>query len=410
MIQNEEIINKSEEFKIHTSNVQRDYIFGWLLNGIYSQSALNSRLILKGGNALRKVYLKNTRFSKDLDFSVLEEIDPNLVKNELNQICRFVQSNTGVEFETDRTRIEEKSGLDKDQKQIYEARVYFNSFYGEEEFVLKIQLDITAFDKIYLPIQSRKLIHPYSDAEFCKVDLKCQKMEEILASKLNTLLQRRKVTDFFDLMYSSLINNDYPINKSELITTFLKKTIYETDPMVAKQLLIKVPLEEYRPFWKNIIAPIFSLFDFDKAVIGFQSLVSELFNFINIPLSTSQTASIPSLRLPGGFAGTPKRYSPFTVTPIVSYFPTGERDTIISSGLANRMISFIYKGFERLVEPYSLKYKVRKKDGAMIEYFYGWDTSGGESGHIGIKSFFYGEMQDIRETNHSFIPRFAVEF
>jgi predicted nucleotidyltransferase component of viral defense system len=56
---------------VNSSNVQRDYVFGWLLSGIYAQSGLGQQLVLKGGNCLRKAYFPFGRFSTDLDFSVV---------------------------------------------------------------------------------------------------------------------------------------------------------------------------------------------------------------------------------------------------------------------------------------------------------------------------------------------------
>jgi predicted nucleotidyltransferase component of viral defense system len=143
MINDVEIVEKAEEFQINTADLQRDYIFGWLLNGIYTQSQLSNSLILKGGNALRKGYLRNTRFSKDLDFSVVDTISPYILKQELDDICAYTQDKTGVDFEVDKTRVLEKIVFDRQQKQVFEARLYFNSFYGEEEVILKVQLDIS---------------------------------------------------------------------------------------------------------------------------------------------------------------------------------------------------------------------------------------------------------------------------
>jgi predicted nucleotidyltransferase component of viral defense system len=74
VISKDEIEAKSEEFGIHVSNVERDYVFGWLLVGIYS-GPLGERLVLKGGNCFRKAYFPHTRFSNDLDFSVSTAID-----------------------------------------------------------------------------------------------------------------------------------------------------------------------------------------------------------------------------------------------------------------------------------------------------------------------------------------------
>lgn len=62
MIDREEIQDKAREFGIHVANVQRDYVFGWLLAALYSVTALKDILILKGGNCFRKAYFPNTRF------------------------------------------------------------------------------------------------------------------------------------------------------------------------------------------------------------------------------------------------------------------------------------------------------------------------------------------------------------
>ena len=53
------------------------------------------------------------------------------------------------------------------------------------------------------------------------------------------------------------------------------------------------------------------------------------------------------------------------------------------------MVELTYDGIRRLVEPYKLEYYVRKKDGRGFEYFWGWDTTGGRSGKIGIKQSRY---------------------
>lgn len=49
MISREEIEQKGLEFGIHVANVQRDYVFGWLLVALYSATSLKDSLILKGG-------------------------------------------------------------------------------------------------------------------------------------------------------------------------------------------------------------------------------------------------------------------------------------------------------------------------------------------------------------------------
>ena len=61
MIEKSEILSKANEFEIHEANVKRDYVFGWLLFGIFTTSNLKDIIFLKVGNALRKVYFKMYR-------------------------------------------------------------------------------------------------------------------------------------------------------------------------------------------------------------------------------------------------------------------------------------------------------------------------------------------------------------
>ena len=49
MIDHGEIEHKAHEFEINTSDVQRDSVLGWILNGIYAVSDLKRILVLKGG-------------------------------------------------------------------------------------------------------------------------------------------------------------------------------------------------------------------------------------------------------------------------------------------------------------------------------------------------------------------------
>jgi predicted nucleotidyltransferase component of viral defense system len=70
MIVKEEIDTKAGELGVHVANVQRDYVFGWLLAGIsQAENHLRSSLILKGGNCFRKAYFEHARFSNDLKSS-----------------------------------------------------------------------------------------------------------------------------------------------------------------------------------------------------------------------------------------------------------------------------------------------------------------------------------------------------
>lgn len=378
MIEKEEIEEKSQEFEIHTANVERDYVFGWLLAGIYTVSPLKGLLILKGGNCFRKAYFAHTRFSNDLDFSTQSALDESFLSQELNKVCDFAHNATGIIFEKDRNYVEEKLSIDK-QRKVYEAKLYFKDFYGNpDHIVISVRLDVTQLDKIHLPIQSRFLIHPYSDERECKTEIKCVKLEELLATKLKCLLQRRHCYDLYDYIYSIFINRDIDVKRSEIVTTFLKKTIFERSPGVVKDLLLRLPFEVFRGIWhRYIICPRQSIMEFDFALRNFQQNIEELF---------------------GGFGIGYGR---------LAYFPAELRNPIIDAGSNMTLLEVVYDGIKRIVEPYSLVYKI-PKGGYGQEYFYVYDRTGGRSGP-GIKCFVNSKVESIELTTEKFTPRFPVE-
>jgi predicted nucleotidyltransferase component of viral defense system len=365
VITDREIEEKAREFSINPADVEKDYVYGWVLYALYTQSVLAQQLILKGGNGLRKAYLPNTRMSKDLDFSSEQSIDQTFLERELKQICEFVEHQTEVRFSMDRTVVKNKNlpiGIDA-----LEARLYFKGFYGEENITLKAQLDITQFDKIYLPVQTRPLLHPYSDSASCTVMIRCQKIEEILASKLTTLLHRRKAIDLFDLLYSIIFAADFPVERLQVINTFLKKSIFEPRPTVAKDQLLAVPLDDFRPLWSTVVAPVRSLFNFDYVVSNFRSLIEMLFGMVIRPAAVPAAAAFG-----GGTRRITSRAALAYQSP--SYFPWGVRNAIVAAGRSQTLVELVYDdGIRRLVEPYKIEYYVRKSDGVGLEYFWGYD-------------------------------------
>jgi predicted nucleotidyltransferase component of viral defense system len=378
VIDRPEIEAKAAEFGIHTSNVQRDYVFGWLLFGIYSGSPLGNVLVLKGGNCFRKGYFPNTRFSRDLDFATQSAVDKNLLQEQFNSVCAVAQAQSGVQFDVERNKVELQE-IDSSRR-VYEVKLYFKDFYGNpEKFTISVTLDVTEFDRIYLPTQQRFLIHPYSDSLACTCEMRCLKLEEMLAAKLKCLLQRREVSDLYDLVYSIFLNRELEVNRSEVVSTFFRKTIFEPSPGVARQLLLELPLDLLKHAWsKYIICPMESVLDFDWSVKQFQSFVADLF-------------------APYG----PPTYGQF------AYFPSRLRNPIMQAGEALKLLQLNYDGISRVVEPYSLVFK-RRKDGYGQEYFYVYDRTGGHSGP-GIKAFLNTKIQAIEVLDETFTPRYAVE-
>lgn len=289
--------------------------------------------------------------------------------------------------------------------QALEARLYFKGFYGEDNITLKAQLDITQFDKIYLPVQNRPLLHPYSDRSLCTGTVRCQKIEEILASKLTTLLHRRKAIDLFDLLYSIIFSREFPVDRLQVISTFLKKSIFDPQPTIAKDQLLAVPLEDFRPLWSSVVAPLRSLFDFDYVATNFRSLIEALFEMVIRPAVAPAPAAFGGV---GGLSRITSGQAFGYQSP--SYFSWGVRNALVQAGRSQTLVELIYDdGVRRLVEPYKIEYYGRKKDGRGLEYFWGYDRTGGKSGP-GIKRFICDKIFSVRPTDLGFVSQFQAEF
>ncbi len=382
MIDATEIEAKAKEFEILPSNVQRDYVFGWLLFGIFTMSGLKDKIFLKGGNALRKGYFENTRFSSDLDFGIPDDISQDNLLSEINKVCQFAQEKSGVVFINDDNKVEEKftaSEAPLPDLKVYEVRVYFRGFNGEAESMrLRVSMDVTRFDRVLLPLQSVKLIHPYSDAVEVACDIRCMKLEEIIATKLKCLLQRQHAPDLYDYVYSiRLLGGN--LNKEEVVQTFVRKTIFHRNPYVLKGILNKTAFDYFREYWsKTLVCAKQVVIEVEDAISAFVADLDSLFSIY------SDT----------GFAQ-------FT------YFGADLRSPIMQAGRNQTLLKIRYKGADRIVEPYALKY-MQRKDGQEREYFYVYNRSGGAN-EPGIRCFVPENIQSIENTEEKFEPRALIE-
>jgi predicted nucleotidyltransferase component of viral defense system len=380
MILKEEIEEQSKIQEILTADIQRDYLFSWVLNYFFTQSELKESLFLKGGNALRKAYFIKTRFSSDLDFGTPNDIDQDFLKQEIEKACQFIAQKSGISFVFERNDIKEKFNWNEPRWKVFEVKIYFNDFYGNSDHItLKISLDITRFDKTYLGIQERTLLHPYSDANDVICQIRCMQLEEILATKLKCLLQRNHAPDLFDFIYSIYLNTDIPVNKSEIKMVFLKRTIFERSPNVAKNILLRLPFEYIKAAWLKIICTRDVRFDFDDAYGKFTSEIEALFDGVTENSSHD-------------------RY----------FFHAETRNKIMKAGKEQTLLRVVYQGYERLVEPYSLKFQ-EKSDGVEKEYLYVWNISGGSSPKPGIRMFVPENLTSIENTEEKYTPRYEIE-
>ena len=70
MIPHREILALRAEWSLRADVIEKDWALGWVLAGIAAHPQL-ATWVFKGGTCLRKSYYETSRFSEDLDFTVI---------------------------------------------------------------------------------------------------------------------------------------------------------------------------------------------------------------------------------------------------------------------------------------------------------------------------------------------------
>lgn len=123
----DEIREKAIALGVPLPTIEKDYVIRWLLNKIYLNPFLSQNLLLKGYNCIRKAYIKNTRFSDDLDFTISKYVNERNFKELIVGICKTLTDDVGINVNIDQTRVIEKptprhlfqGDLERDNKSLH---------------------------------------------------------------------------------------------------------------------------------------------------------------------------------------------------------------------------------------------------------------------------------------------------
>jgi predicted nucleotidyltransferase component of viral defense system len=385
MISANEVKEFSIQFGVPLPNVEKDYVMGWLLWGIYNDTMLSQNLVLKGGNCLRKLYFPDTRFSDDLDFTAYRLNTEQEFHKHLDSICQRVEQVSGIVFDISQTRVEQKQTPDKDCNAL-DGRLYFRGFAGDDSVTMRIKFDVSEYERIVLPTQRHLITHNYSDQAACSAEVLAYSLEEILAEKLRSWIQRTRSRDLFDVV--KIVQSEMvPISKRNILTAFIQKTIFKDIPLASRdEMLYEPKFNRIEQDWmQTIICPANSAILVTNAIALFRGFIEALYD--------------PNLLQAIGLSSRPMNKYSYNIR-------SGVREAIIEAGQARQLIRMRYHNRDRNIEPYSFRYKFVKAKGYGAEYFFGFDRTKDQS----IKRFFLHEIQGVSILPDKFLPRWSVEF
>lgn len=191
MIPENEFREKARTYKVPITTIERDYTQNWLL-------AFLPKMAFKGGTGLRKIYFTDYRFSDDLDFTLLNDISFNELKQKIQNAVIMSRDESGINLLDEIKSEEVVNG--------YVFTIYFRIIRTTGD-PLKVKIDITNKDNenVVHDVLNKSIIHNYSD-KFDK-NVMVYSLEEIFAEKTRSLFERIRPRDLYDVWYLSSYTN-----------------------------------------------------------------------------------------------------------------------------------------------------------------------------------------------------------
>lgn len=391
MITRQEIMDASREFGLSAHIIEKDYVLGWLLDGISKHNVIGKDWIFKGGTCLKKCYFETYRFSEDLDFTLTQEnhLNTNFLTEAFREIADSVYNETGLEIPKDLIRFEIYEN--PRGKLSAEGKISYRGPMQQRGDLPRAKLDLTTDEVISLPPVIREVQHPYSDRPPEGIFVQCYGFEELFAEKIRALAERFRPRDLYDvihLYHHYDVTPDYDVLNKTLKQKCDFKGIL---PPTAKTLAEKPERIELEAEWSNMLAHQL------PALPPFEQFWQELpavFEWLYKTAPAVFTASIPS----GGSEIDTSWQMPAMIQ--LWQARTTSPLHLIRFAAANHLcVNLRYQGSSRLIEPYALR--VTKK-GDLLLYAVKHTTQEDRSyrvDHIG----------GAQITNTPFTPKYKIE-
>src|SRR5688572_27564215 len=134
--------------------LERDYCLAWFLVGL-SRSSLRETLIFKGGTALKRCYFGDYRFSEDLDFTLAEPCELDVMIARLETAYAEVKRASGIVISFARA----------DRERHQNSHTFYLSYEGPLPAASprEVKVDITIREHLVRPVQDRPVLRGYDE-------------------------------------------------------------------------------------------------------------------------------------------------------------------------------------------------------------------------------------------------------
>ena len=389
MIDKSEIMELSWEFGLRANVVEKDYVLGWVLAGIFNHSEIGVPWVFKGGTCLKKCFFETYRFSEDLDFTLTDpkQLDKDFLVKCFVDISQWVYDASGIEVPKDLIRFDvyenKRGGISS------EGRIGYRGPLQPGGDLPRIKLDLTVDEILVLDPVIREVHHPYSDCPDNRIHSKCYCFEELFAEKIRALAERERPRDLYDVVHLYR-HDELTSSQSVILSTLEGKCEFKEMPVPTMEIFRNRPeREELEAEWENMLAhqlPALPSFE------HFWAELPKVMEWLHGIVEKVEKETISS-----GWEAIDETWQPPSMAHAWHIAIPLEK---IRFAAANRLcVKLYYNDESRLIEPYSLR---KTRAGNILLCALRHDSGKNRNYRI-------DRIQNAEVTNKTFSPKYTIE-
>ncbi len=385
MISRTQLNELAQEWSLTERVVEKDYVIGWLLWGIGTESQLHQTWAFKGGTCLKKCYIETYRFSEDLDFTIMPGglFLPDDITPLFSRILDRVNQASGIDFASRPPVFKQRGSWPST-----EGRIYYRGP-RQTPTVESVKLDLLASETVVRPTVLRTIAHPYADKLPESNTVRCYSFEEVFAEKIRALGERCRSRDLYDVinLYRRRDLHIYP----GVIAQALKDKCTAKGISVPSFASIEAsPARgELESEWRNMLEHQL------PALPPFEHYWQELGNVFSWLEEKQELAPLAV------FPMAPDTDTAWRPPATIWSWGAGSPLESIRFAAANHLcVELVYQGKSRIIEPYSLR---RTREGNLLLHALRADSHE-------HRSYRVDRIAGVSVTNRPFSPVYLVEF
>jgi uncharacterized protein len=240
MISERELRRIAGRVGLGVGETEHEYVVVCALDALSQTPLLGLTFCLKGGTALRQLYFQDWRHSVDLDFSVLPTFSRDLLRSGLEEWLALIGQLHGLQVTI--TDFHPANGMTR-----VRARCL-----GPLRHARPLLLDITLDEPVLLdPPRLSVITGPFSAPN---PRVLSYALEEIMAEKLRSILQRGKARDYYDV-WRLLGEKAAAFDHQVAVEVFRRKCAHKGLPAVGSDAFFAPEtLAEAEPYWAEDLA------------------------------------------------------------------------------------------------------------------------------------------------------------